>query len=146
MKTYLRLYRWAMQMKLRMAMYTFVAIFLKSLCALLQGGDTVAISDLLTMWVVCLLFAMAESAIFPEGCPCTKGRSAAWLLTANVFFLGGAALFRWFAGVPLWGGILLVAFLQLGLVLMWFGDQFVLKMDSAELTKALKDYQKRHSA
>lgn len=40
----------------------------------------------------------------------------------------------------------LIAFLELGLALMWFGDQFVLKMDSARLTAALKQYQQRGNA
>lgn len=141
MKTYLRIYRWAMQMKLHMAMYTFVALFLKMLCNLLQGADTVAIRDLLTMWLASLVFAVAESAIFPEQAPCTGVRSLLWLAAANLCFVGGALLFGWFRGVPVWGGVLLAVFLQLGLGLMWFGDRFVLKMDSARLTQQLKQYQ-----
>lgn len=144
MKTYLRIYRWAMQMKLHMAMYTFVAIFLKGLCSLLQGQDMVSVWDLLSMWGVCLGFAIIESAIFPEGRPCTKGRSALWLAAANLCFIGGATAFGWFEGIPAWGSAALVAFLELGLGLMWFGDRFVLKMDSAQLTAALKRYQ-QHS-
>lgn len=143
MKTYLRIYRWAMQMKLHMAMYTFVAIFLKILCNLLQGGDSISIRDLLTMWLVALVFAMVESAIFPEQAACTRTRTLLWLGAANLCFVGGALLFGWFAGVPLWGGLLLAAFLELGLGLMWFGDRFVLKMDSAQLTRELKQYQNR---
>ncbi len=37
MKTYLRLYRWSMQMKLHMALYTFAAVFFKIVCNLFQG-------------------------------------------------------------------------------------------------------------
>lgn len=142
MKAYLKMYRWAMQMKLHMAMYTFVAIFLKILCNMLQGIETIAIQELVTMWLVSLVFAMAETAIFPENAACTKGRSLIWLVSANVCFAGGALVFKWFAGVPDWGGWLLLAFLELGLGLMWFGDRFVLRMDSAELTQQLKQYQK----
>lgn len=40
-------------------------------------------------------------------------------------------------------GLRLAAFLELGLGLMWFGDHFVLKMDSAQLTRELKQYQNR---
>lgn len=146
MKAYLRMYRWAMQMKLHMAMYTFVAIFLKAVTNLLQGMKQMDIMELLSMWGVCLAFAMIESAIFPEGRPCTKGRSALWLVVANLCFIGGAMLFGWFRGVPWWGSVALIAFLELGLAIMWFGDQFVLKMDSAQLTAALKQYQQRGNA
>lgn len=142
---YLRLYRWAMQMKLRMAMYTFVAMFLKIVCNLLQGIETISVWDLLSMWGICLVFALLESAIFPESSDCTKGRSLLWLVSANVLFLGGAFLFHWFQGIPGWGGVLLTVFLELGLFLMWFGDRFVLKMDSAQLTRQLRQYQQRSS-
>lgn len=101
MKTYLRIYRWAMQMKLHMAMYTFVAIFLKGLCNLLQGLDMVSVWDLLSMWGVCLGFAIIESAIFPEGRPCTKGRSALWLVAANLCFIGGPRRLDGLKGFPL---------------------------------------------
>ena len=50
MKAYLRMYRWAMQMKLHMAMYTFVAIFLKAVTNLLQGMKQMDIMELLSMW------------------------------------------------------------------------------------------------
>ena len=145
MKRYLDLYRWAMSMKLRMAMYTFVALFLKSLCQLLDGKDSILIEDALSMWGCCLLFAVVESWIFPEERECTKIRSLLWLGAANLCFLGGALLFGWFDGVPVWGGVLLIVFLEWGLGMMWFGDRFVLKMDSAQLTQALKRYQRREN-
>ena len=144
MKVYLSLYRWAMRMKLHMAMYTFVAIFLKILYNLLYGIESILISDLLSMWITCLLFAVLESVIFPEEASCTKKRSALWLMSANVFFVGGALIFKWFVPIPLWSTIILIVFLELGLSLMWFGDQFVLKMDSAQLTRELKQYQRRN--
>ena len=50
MKTYLRIYRWSMQMKLHMALYTFVTIFLKAVCSLLQGVNSLPIMDIATMW------------------------------------------------------------------------------------------------
>ena len=146
MKTYLRIYRWSMQMKLRMGLYTFTAIFLKMVCNLLMGVDSIPIRELLTMWLTCLLFAVLESVIFPENSECTGARTALWLAAGNLCFIGGAVQFGWFAGVPVWGGVILVLFLELGLGLMWFGDRFVLKMDSAELTKQLRQYQGRGKA
>lgn len=144
MKTYLRLYRWAMQMKLRMTLYTLAAVFLKIVCLLLQGMDSVPVFDLVTMWLVSLVFAMLETLIFPEGAPCTGPRSLVWLAAANLCFAGGAVLFGWFAGVPVWGGVLLAVFLELALGLMWFGDRFVLKMDTAQLNEELRRYQSRN--
>lgn len=133
-----------MQMKMHMALYTFAAIFLKILCLLLQGIHSVPIFDLATIWLVALVFAMLETAIFPEGTACTRLRSLLWLAAANLCFVGGALLFGWFRGIPLWGGMLLVVLLELGLGMMWFGDRIVLKMDSAQLNEELQRYQARN--
>lgn len=145
MKTYLRLYRWSMQMKLHMALYTFAAVFFKIICNLLQGSRQVSIVDLATIWLVSLVFAILETVLFPENAPCTKGRSLLWLAAANLCFVGGALLFGWFQGVPVWGGALLILGLELGLGMMWFGDRFVLKMDTAQLNAQLLRYQQHSS-
>lgn len=116
-----------------------------------RPGDSEELQQIVTLlqstadrlWLVALVFAMAESAIFPEQAACTRTRTLLWLGAANLCFVGGALLFGWFAGVPLWGGLLLAAFWELGLGLMWFGDHFVRKMDSAQLTRELKQYQNR---
>ena len=145
MKTYLRLYRWSMQMKLHMALYTFAAVFFKIICNLLQGSRQVSIVDLATIWLVSLVFAILETVLFPENAPCTKGRSLLWLAASNLCFVGGALLFGWFQGVPVWGGALLILGLELGLGMMWFGDRFVLKMDTAQLNEQLLRYQQHSS-
>ena len=145
MKTYLRLYRWSMQMKLHMALYTFAAVFFRIICNLLQGSRQVSIVDLATIWLVSLVFAILETVLFPENAPCTKGRSLLWLAAANLCFVGGALLFGWFQGVPVWGGALLILGLELGLGMMWFGDRFVLKMDTAQLNEQLLRYQQHSS-
>lgn len=141
MSIFLRIYRWSMQMKLHMALYTFVAIFLKAIVNLAFGIYSVPSLDMLTMWLTCMAFAVVESLLFPENCERTALRLALWIALANLMFLGGALAFGWFAGVPAWCGALLVLFMELGLAMMWFGDRFVLKMDSAELTRQLKQYQ-----
>ena len=145
MKTYLRLYRWSMQMKLHMALYTFAAVFFKIVCNLFQGIHQIDMVDLLTIWLVSLVFAMLETAIFPENAVCTKRRSLLWLVTANLCFVGGALLFGWFQNIPVWGGVLLTIGLELGLGMVWFGDRFVLKMDSTQLNEKLRRYQERVS-
>lgn len=145
MKTYLRLYRWSMQMKLHMALYTFATVFFKIVCNLFQSIQQIDMVDLLTIWLVSLVFAMLETAIFPENAVCTKRRSLLWLVTANLCFVGGALLFGWFQDIPVWGGILLTIGLELGLGMVWFGDRFVLKMDSTQLNEKLRRYQEHVS-
>ena len=145
MKTYLRLYRWSMQMKLHMALYTFAAVFFQIICKLLQGSRQVSIVDRATLGLASPVFAILETVLFPENAPCTKGRSLLWLAAANLCFVGGALLFGWFQGVPVWGGALLILGLELGLGMMWFGDRFVLKMDTAQLNEQLLRYQQHSS-
>ena len=134
-----------MQMKLHMALYTFAAVFFKIVCNLFQGIYQIDMVDLLTIWLVSLVFAMLETAIFPENAVCTKRRSLLWLVTANLCFVGGAWLFGWFQDIPVWGGILLTIGLELGLGMVWFGDRFVLKMDSTQLNEKLRRYQEHVS-
>ena len=143
MKMFLRLYRWAMQMKLRMAMYTFVTVFLLAVWNLVQGEAALAIKDLLSAWLVSLVFAMAESWILPQGRDATALRSAGWLLAGNLCFIGGAVCFQWFAGIAAWGTALLIVLLEMVLGLMWFGDRVVLRADSMQLSKDLVSYQQR---
>ncbi len=141
MNNFLRLYRWSMQMKLHMALYTFVAIFIKALVNLALGIYSVPSLDMLTMWLTCMAFAIIESLLFAGSGERTAVRSALWIALANLLFIGGACVFGWFEGVPVWCGALLVLIMELGLGMMWFGDRFVLRMDSAELTRLLKRYQ-----
>lgn len=141
MKLFLRLYRWSMRMKLHMAMYTFAAVFLKVMYNLIQGVFAVQSIDLLTMWLMGLALAVIESALLPENTDWSAARSVVWLAAANVLFVGGAACFHWFPGVPLWGALVLILITEMGLGMMWFGNRFVLRIDSAELTRQLKQYQ-----
>lgn len=142
MNTYLRIYRWSMQMKLRMGIYTICLLFCKIVWNWLCGADTVKSVDILTIWAACLLFSVLEAVILPEY-DYTAVRTAVWAVTANLIMGLGALLFGWFEGIPLWGGILLFGVLELTLVLMWFGDNVAMKADTACLNKQLKDYQNR---
>lgn len=142
MNTYLKLYRWAMQMKLRMGIYTICLLFCKIVWNWFLGIQTVKSVDILTIWVVCLLFSMLETVILPAY-EYTVFRTIIWAVTANIIFGFGALILGWFQGVSLWGIIILFGFLELSLALMWFGDNIAMKADTARLNKQLKEYQKR---
>lgn len=142
MNTYLKLYRWSMQMKLRMGIYTICLLFCKIVWNWINGADSVASVEILTMWATCLLFSMLETAILPEY-EYPPLRTAVWTAAANIIFGFGAWLFGWFQGISLWGILLLLGFLELSLVLMWFGDNIAMKADTAQLNKHLKEYQQR---
>ena len=65
MKTYLKLYRWSMQMKLRMGIYTICLLLCKILWNWFCGIEVVRSLDILTIWAACLVFSMLETVILP---------------------------------------------------------------------------------
>ena len=117
-----RFYLWGLKMKYHMSTYTVAGIFFKAIVNALQGVYSVDSLTMLQMLVVSMLFASAETAIFPEGKAFgdSLGRTVLWGVLANIAFLGGALGFGWFRGIPVWGGVLLVVILEGAMVAMWY--------------------------
>lgn len=143
MKRFLALYRWAMQMKLRMGIYTLALLLCKMVWNAIQGVNYVLSLEIVGMWIACQIFAMAETAILPQGKNPTPLRTVAWVLVGNGIFWGGSVWLGWFAGVPVWGGALLVLLLEASLAAMWFGDHVAMRADSAVLNRQLRAFQRR---
>ena len=92
---------------MHMGIYAVALIFFNGLARWLMGERTIPILALVEMALAAAVVAMAESWIFPryqewEGRALTR-RTALWVLVCNLGFLGGAVVFQWFQGVPLWG-------------------------------------------
>lgn len=145
MNAFIRLYGWSMTMKFHMAIYTLALIALDGVTLWLMGARTIPILTLLEMMVVSMVVAMLESWIFPREGAWEGGilvrRTALWALMCNLVFIGGALVFGWFRGVPIWAAVLLVLFLEFTVAAMWFGIHVVLKKDTEHLNQNLKDYQ-----
>ena len=101
--------------------------------------------DILTIWATCLIFAMVESAILPNDNDraYSKKQTAVWAVAANLIFLVSAFWNNWFQGIGGLGTGVLLFFLELVLALMWFGDNVARYVDSAQLNRQLKAYQKK---
>ena len=140
-----RFYLWGVKMKYHMSIYTVAGIFFKAVVNALQGVFTVDILTMLQMLVVSMLFACAETAIFPEGKSFgdSKGRVLLWGLLANIAFLGGALGFGWFRGIPAWGGIVLTVILEGAMIAMWYAMWLEKKWDTQDLKRNLKKYQEQ---
>lgn len=143
MSRFLGLYRWAMQMKLRMGIYTLALLLCKMAWNAAQGVNYVLSLEIVGMWIACLIFAMVETVLLPQGKEPTPVRTVAWVLVGNVIFWGGSLWLGWFVGVPFWGGVALVLLLQAGLAAMWFGDHVAMRADSAVLNRQLRAFQRR---
>lgn len=145
MNRFLGLYRWAMQMKLRMGIYTLALLLCKMAWNAIQGVNYVLSLEIVGMWIACLIFAMVETVILPQGKNPTPLRTVAWVLVGNGIFWGGSVWLGWFAGGPFWGGALLVLLLEAGLAAMWFGDHVAMRADSAVLNRQLRAFQRRQA-
>lgn len=140
-----RFYLWGVKMKYHMSIYTVAGIFFKAVVNALQGVYTVDILTMLQMLVVSMLFACAETAIFPEGKSFgdSKGRIALWAVLANVVFVGGALGFGWFRGIPVWGGAVLIVVLEAAMFAMWYAMWLEQKWDTRDLNRNLKKFQEQ---
>ena len=140
-----RFYLWGVNMKYHMGIYTVAGVFFKAIANALQGVYTVDSLTMLQMLVGSMLFASAETAIFPEGKAFgdSLGRTALWVLLANVAFLGGALGFGWFRGIPVWGGIVLAVILEGAMVAMWYAMWLEKKWDTRDLNRNLKKFQEQ---
>ena len=143
MKGFKRVYLWGVKMKYHMSIYTVAGISFKAVVNALQGVYTVDILTMLQMLVVSMLFACAETAIFPEGKSFgdSLGRTMLWGILANIAFLGGTRGFGWFRGAPVWAGIMLVVILEGAIVAMWYAMWLERKWDTRDLNRNLKKFQ-----
>ena len=139
-----RFYLWGVKMKYHMSIYTVAGIFFKAICNALQGVYSVDSLTMLEMLVVSMVFASAETVIFPEGKELggSLRRTIVWAVLANALFLGGALGFGWFQGIPLWGGVVLVAFLEGAMVAMLYAMWLEKRWDTRNLNRNLQKFQR----
>lgn len=138
-----RFYLWGLKMKYHMGIYTVAGIFFKAIVNALLGVYSVDTLTMLEMLVVSMLFASAETVIFPEGYTFgdSAGRTVLWAVLANIAFAGGALGFGWFRGIPVWGGIVLAVILEGAMVAMWYAMWLEKKRDTRDLNRNLRKFQ-----
>ena len=141
MKQFLRFYAWGVEVKLYMSIYTAAVVFFQGITEVLQGRYTISVWVLLEMLLVSFVFAAIQYAVLPAGHWSSKKGLAVWVVCANVLYIGGALVFGWFPGVPLWGDILLILLLECGLVAVWFGEQVACWRDTRALNRSLRKFQ-----
>ena len=141
MKGFLHFYSWGMEVKLYMSIYTAAAVFFQGITEVLQGRYSISVWVLLEMLLVSFGFAAIQYAVLPAGNWTSKKGLAVWVVSANVLYIGGALVFGWFPGVPLWGDILLIAMLECGLWAVWFGEQVACWRDTRALNRSLRKFQ-----
>ena len=147
MEYFNRFYLWGVNTKYRMGLYFAAAVSFKGLVNVLLGSWTVETLILLEMLLACFAFACLEIAIFPSGKNIlSEGkRIALWAVLANVIFIGCGWMLRWFPGIPLWGALVLVLFLESSLGGMWYALYLKEKRDTAALNQSLRRFQEEEN-
>ena len=141
MKQFLRFYAWGVEVKLYMSLYTTTLVVFQGITEALQGRFAASVWIMLEMLLVSFVFAAIQYAVLPAGNWSSKKGLAVWVVCANVLYIGGALVFGWFPGVPLWGDILLMVLLECGLVAVWFGEQVACWRDTRALNRSLRKFQ-----
>ena len=143
MEQFNRFYLWGLNTKYRMGLYFAAAVSFKGLVNALLGLWTVDTLILLEMLLACFAFACLETAIFPHGknLLAEKKRVVLWAALANVIFIGCGWMLRWFPGIPLWGALVLVLFLESSLGGMWYALWLKEKRNTAALNQGLRRFQ-----
>ena len=143
MKYFNRFYLWGIRMKYHMCLYTVAGVFFKAIINAMQGIYTVDTLTMLEMLVVSMIFAIAETVIFPSGMKWgeSRWRTALWAVLANVLFIGSTLGFGWFRGIPVWGGVLLIAIIEAALAAMYYALWLQQHWETKDLNRSLKAYQ-----
>lgn len=147
MKSFVKFYKWGMNVKFHMALYTVAILCFAGIAALVWGDGAVSVWHMLQMLLLSFAMGIVEYALFPvervlEGDALVKA-TILWAACANVLFVGGALVFGWFAIAPVWYSVLMLVLLELSLVAMWFGLHIALRADTAQLNSGLRLYQKQ---
>ena len=140
-----RFYLWGLKMKYHMGIYTVAGIFCKAIANALQGVYSVDTLTMLEMLVVSMVFASAETAIFPEGKALGDSlwRTVLWAVLANILFPGSALVMGWFRGIPLWGGVFLVMILEGAMAAMLYAMWLEKRWDTKNLNRSLQKFQEK---
>ena len=147
MREFLKFYRWGIDVKLHMSIYTIALLFFACIIQLLLGGDSIKIITIFEMVVVSFIVAAIERACFPMDSDLNRAqeinRTIIWGICSNLLFIGSAIIFKWFVGIPMWANVVLLIILEGGLVAMWFAMRIVLRLDTNQLNKGLHKFQNK---
>lgn len=147
MRWFRKMYVWAMNAKLFMALYFIVMVFALGIVVLLSGGDSVRLLTLLEMLLVCAVIAALQALWLSDGTDYSHGvffgRSVLWIGVSTGLALGCALVFGWFAGYAAWSFAVFAALMLLTLPLTLVGIKFEQEADTIRLNGELKRFQNR---
>lgn len=145
MKGFQKFYLWGMHVKFYLGLYFAAMVALSGVITALYGGDSLRLTTLLQMLIVCLVVSLVQDRILPPELPIARlffGRSIAFLACSSLLVALSAQLGGWFPGLPGWcpwamGGLMFV-----GCNALLVGMKFEQDADTLRLNRLLQSYQK----
>ena len=148
MKWFRNLYVWAMNVKLFMALYFIVMVFVLGVITLFLGGDSIRLLTLLEMLLVCAVIGFLQALLLDDSTDYTRGvffgRSLIWLVGSTTLAVAAALIFGWFGGYPAWSLIAFAGFMLFALTLTLVGLKFEQEADTVRLNEDLNRF--KHKA
>ena len=148
MKWFRNLYVWAMNVKLFMALYFIVMVFVLGVITLFLGGDSIRLLTLLEMLLVCAVIGFLQALLLDDSTDYTRGvffgRSLIWLVGSTALAVAAALIFGWFGGYPAWSLIAFAGFMLFALTLTLVGLKFEQEADTVRLNEDLNRF--KHKA
>lgn len=147
MTGFFKFYRWGMNMKLHMAIYSIALLCIACVIKLLLGDTNIEILAVFEIIFVSFVVAVIESFCFPLDKDLTKHQltrnTVIWAVCANILFIASAWVFNWFAGIPEFAVVVLLVLLEGGLFAMWVGMKLIQRVDTKSLNNDLHNFQNK---
>lgn len=147
MKWFRKMYVWAMNVKMFMALYFIVMTFALAAVTLLFGGDSLRMLTMLEMLLTSAAVAGLQAWLLSDSADYSRGvffsRSVLWLGLSVLLATGAALALGWFAGYPAWSLAVFAGFVLLALVLTLAGLKFEQDADTQRLNEDLDRFKAR---
>ena len=144
MKWFRGLYVWAMNMKLFMALYFIMMVFVVGVVTLFTGGDSIRLLTLLELLAASMFVALLQQLLLSDSADYSHGvlfgRSLLWLALSVGLSVVGALLLGWFNGEPWWCVPVFGAFIAMALLMTLTGLKFEQDADTLRLNEGLNRY------
>lgn len=147
MKSFKKIYIFAMNAKLYMAIYFVATLFIVSLITFLFGGRSITILTLFEMLLVNFVngflqaFLLNENTDFSHGI--FFGRSTVWIILSVGISTAVCINCKWFEGYPNWCILLFTLLMLFGFCTMLVGLKFEQDADTVKLNHNLEHYKSK---
>lgn len=147
MKWFRKMFVWAMNVKMFMALYYIVMSFALAAVTLLFGGDSLHMLTLLEMLLTSAAVAGLQAWLLNDSADYSRGvffgRSVLWLALSVLVATGAALALGWFAAYPPWSLTVFAGFMLLALILTLAGLKFEQDADTQRLNEDLGRFKAR---